>query len=226
MRVPTFLLATILLALPLLFGCGGEKEDKAEPPVEDPRKKALVATPIISPENALAKAAAEKAIEQFSTKLRAELTSAMSGGDIAKAIEVCSQKAPLLAQELNRDGFSIRRVSMFNRNRDNYPTQMEAAYLQRFSNDSTGKPIANWDILKDERIYRYFQPIYMQAMCTSCHGKTEEMDPAVVAKLESLYPKDRAVGMSEGDLRGMFAVAIEWPKGKAQAEKIVNGTSK
>lgn len=226
MRVPTFLLATTLLALSFFSGCGGEKKDQEDAAKDEPKKKPTVAKAIANPEDILVKAAAEKVVEQYSTKLRAELTSAMSSGDIAHAIEVCSEKAPKLAAEINKNGVSIKRVSLLNRNPDSYPNQAEAIYLQRFASDTAKKFVSIWDLQRNERVYRYFQPIYMQAMCTSCHGKTEEMDPAVVAKLASLYPKDRAVGMSEGDLRGMFAVAIEWPKGKEQAEKIVNGASK
>ncbi len=223
MRVPTFLLATILLALLLLFGCGGEKEAELDTAQPFDSTKPLVAKAIPSPEEQLVRGAAEKLVAKFSTNLRSELTLAMGSGDAAGAIEVCSRKAPQLATEVSVGGWSIRRVSMFNRNPSNYPTSEEAAMLQRFVTDSTKKFQAVWLNRNGLRFYKYFQPIYMQEMCTSCHGKTEKMDPTVVERLQQLYPGDRAVGMSAGDLRGMFAVTAEWPAGKDQAEKIVNG---
>jgi hypothetical protein len=225
MRVPTFLLATILLAFSFLSGCGGEKEAEQDTAQPFDSTKPIVAKAIPSPEEQLVKSAAEKLVEQFTVNLRSELTLAMGSGDAAGAIEVCSRKAPQLATDISVGGWSIRRVSMFNRNANNYPSTEESVMLQRFANDTTKKSSAVWLNRNGLRLYKYFQPIYMQQMCTTCHGKTEQMDPTVVERLQQLYPNDRAVGMSAGDLRGMFVVTAEWPAGEDQAKKIVSRSS-
>jgi hypothetical protein len=53
---------------------------------------------------------------------------------------------------------------------------------------------------------RYAKPIVMQAMCTACHGSTEQITPSVKAKLEQMYPNDKAVDYKPGDLRGAVVV--------------------
>jgi len=37
-----------------------------------------------------------------------------------------------------------------------------------------------------------------------CHG--EKTDPAVGAKLKTLYPQDQATGYKQGDVRGAFTI--------------------
>ena len=41
-------------------------------------------------------------------------------------------------------------------------------------------------------------------MCLNCHGK--DIDREVVARIDALYPEDRARGYAVGDLRGVFWV--------------------
>lgn len=52
-------------------------------------------------------------------------------------------------------------------------------------------------------------PILTAAPCVNCHGATDTLAPAVVARLAELYPQDQAVGFAEGDLRGWFWVEAE-----------------
>jgi hypothetical protein len=40
--------------------------------------------------------------------------------------------------------------------------------------------------------------------CLKCHGT--DIDPAVAAKLDALYPKDMARGYKAGDVRGAFTL--------------------
>lgn len=227
MRVPTFFLVLIMATLlGSMLACGGEKEEPiAQPEAQDTTQK-LVATPLPNPDEILVKAAAEKLVDQFSRRLRSELMDAMAKGDAASAIEVCSKKAPALAQEMSGEGWSIRRLSMRQRNPNNYPVSTDAAFYQQLTADSSLKYLASWKFEFKRRTYNYYQPIYMQSMCKSCHGKTEEMDPKVVAQLAKVYPDDRAVGFEDGDLRGMFAVVAQWPEGKEKAEKIMSSSEK
>jgi hypothetical protein len=43
-------------------------------------------------------------------------------------------------------------------------------------------------------------------VCLKCHGS--EIDPKIVAKLDELYPEDKAVGYKQGDIRGAFYVTM------------------
>jgi hypothetical protein len=126
-----------------------------------------------------------------------------------------------MTKNLSVGGWTIRRASLLNRNPANYPVGSEGQMLQRFAADSTKSVQVTWDYTGGTKVYRYFEAIRLDGMCTACHGKTEEMDAEVVTKLQQLYPNDRAVGFKSGDLRGMFSVSAIWPEGKAEAEKLV-----
>jgi hypothetical protein len=53
---------------------------------------------------------------------------------------------------------------------------------------------------------RYAKPIVLQPMCTACHGSPDQISPEVKAKLEQLYPNDKAVNYKPGELRGAVVV--------------------
>jgi hypothetical protein len=69
-----------------------------------------------------------------------------------------------------------------------------------------GKPVEVWHVSEasGQPPFRYMSAIPTQKICLGCHGKS--IDPQVKAKLEALYPEDRATGFSEGDLRGAFVI--------------------
>jgi hypothetical protein len=53
------------------------------------------------------------------------------------------------------------------------------------------------------------EPIYNQPLCLTCHGET--IDPELRARIRDLYPRDRATGFRDGDLRGVFWVEFSPP---------------
>ena len=48
----------------------------------------------------------------------------------------------------------------------------------------------------------YVEPIFLQPLCTTCHGKS--IDPRIAAQLADQYPHDEATGFDVGELRGVF----------------------
>jgi hypothetical protein len=60
--------------------------------------------------------------------------------------------------------------------------------------------------LPDSRL-GYVEPILVQPLCLTCHG--DPLAPDIAARIDELYPEDRAVGYEIGDLRGVFW--IEFP---------------
>ena len=44
--------------------------------------------------------------------------------------------------------------------------------------------------------------------CLACHGSADYIAPSTRALLHSLYPRDRAVNFTEGDLRGAIVVTF------------------
>jgi len=45
-----------------------------------------------------------------------------------------------------------------------------------------------------------------QGLCLNCHGGPDKIAGEVKAKLAELYPADKAVGYSEGQIRGALTV--------------------
>ncbi len=153
--------------------------------------------------------AARSAIKSMFKQLVGELESAMKAGGPVKAIDVCNTKAPEIADKINADGNTkISRVSLKNRNPDNAPTDWQKAVLLKFeTRKAAGEDVKKMDyseVVGDE--FRYMKAIPTAMVCLKCHGS--EIDPKVAAKLDELYPEDKARGYKQGDIRGAFYVTM------------------
>ena len=127
----------------------------------------------------------------FKAELKEALVAGMQEGPAA-AIEVCSERAPEIAASLSIDGVTMGRSSHKLRNPDNAPP----AWLEL-----SDEPLVVG--LEDGR-HGYAEPIFIQPLCLTCHGK--ELAPDVAARIEALYPDDKATGFDVGDFRGVFWV--------------------
>lgn len=152
-----------------------------------------------------------QAVKQFFGQLKGELQAAMKAGGPVNAIEVCSEKAPAIARDVSKEkGLQIGRTSLKPRNPNNAPDQWEEAVLREFeqrkANGENPRKMEKHEIVEQngQQKFRYMKAIPTGKLCLKCHGS--ELDPAVSAKLEKLYPEDRATGYSKGDLRGAFTI--------------------
>lgn len=130
------------------------------------------------------------------------------------AIAACNEKAPALARQASEQtGWAIRRVSLRNRNPKAVPDAWERAALQEFDRiaaaQGTLAPIEKAEVVTGpdgRREQRYLRALPTQELCTSCHGPAEQLAPEVRARLQALYPADRATGYRVGELRGALAL--------------------
>ena len=143
------------------------------------------------------------------------LQAAMANGGPENAIGVCKTQAPEIAQNLStKHQLQVARVGPRARNAVmGQPNEWQALALKQFEARlaSGDKPhdIEYVQLTKSgayDLELRYAKPIVMQAMCTACHGSTEQITPSVKAKLEQMYPNDKAVDYKPGDLRGAVVV--------------------
>lgn len=149
-------------------------------------------------------------------KLLAVLTEAINQGGPEGAIGVCRDKAPQMAQAASaQSGWQIRRVSLRHRNPKAVPDAWELAALADFDRRAEAgespATLERAEIVPDngQPTYRYLRALPTQALCVSCHGAPDKLSPAVSAKLHELYPEDRAVGYSPGQIRG--AITLKKP---------------
>jgi hypothetical protein len=142
-------------------------------------------------------------------KLLEVLSGEIAKGGHASAIPVCRDKAPQMAKALSEQtGWTIRRVSLKNRNPKATPDAWEAGVLDEFDRRlAAGEDPAKIDkfeivTAEGKRTARYMKALPTQELCLACHGTPEKISPEVQTKLGELYPGDKAVGYSAKQIRG------------------------
>lgn len=136
-------------------------------------------------------------------------------GEIARtgpegAISVCKDMAPKVAGEISQQtGWKVKRVSLKARNEARaLPDSWERAALEEFDKRAAaGESPASME--KGEKVgneYRFVRALPVQPLCLSCHGLAAQLSPAIKARLSEHYPNDRAIGYSEGQIRGAISI--------------------
>jgi hypothetical protein len=165
---------------------------------------AVAADERVSPAQRAARAAAA----EFGATLTRTLTSAMAQGGPVAAINVCSAKAPRIADFVAaKHGVNVSRTSRRYRNPGNAPESWQQVVLEAWQASlEQGTEPATLEYFDDQATtgYRYMRPIMTQTLCLSCHGTN--LDPPVSEAIQVLYPDDLARGYSVGELRGAFVV--------------------
>lgn len=211
-------LNSIIIASSVLvvFACGQKRDDVKS--VQKLPDETAVGTVV---DEILIHFAAEKLIADMSASLQASLREAIHDNSLDFAIDVCAHLAPEIAAAHSKEGWKIKRVSDKNRNPANVADSADLEILAQFASATPPDSIGRWGQSPNGLIYTYCKPIKTGALCLNCHGPAETLTPRVKERLTELYPRDRAVGYAEGDLRGMFVVKVNWPEGKAYAQKLV-----
>jgi len=137
------------------------------------------------------------------------LTAELNRSGPAGAIEVCRDKAPEMARAASqRTGWGVRRASLKNRNPDGVPDAWERAALERFDAQAAagvaGSTLETYQVVSEDGkpYFRYAKALPTQALCVQCHGAADKLSEPVKAKLQALYPNDRATGYEPGQIRG------------------------
>lgn len=171
-----------------------------------------VVMPAIAEQRATMPDAAEARalVKEFGSTLKGELQAAMQSGGPTAAIEVCHTRAPEIAAQLSTEGWEVARTSLKPRNPENAPDDWEVSVLERFEEQrAKGVPVPTLEYsalveTPEGREFRYMKAIPTQGLCLTCHGS--DLAEPVKAKLDSLYPEDKARGYLEGDIRGAFSL--------------------
>ena len=149
----------------------------------------------------------------FMKKLKGILIEQIQTGGVVQAVAVCSDTAQLLTNEFGVErGVFIKRVSIKNRNKNNYPDDFEKRVLNRFEllkqNNELNNETEYAEIITegDYKYLRYLKPILVQAECLNCHGNQVDMMPEVSNLIVQEYPQDKATGYIVGDLRGAVSI--------------------
>ncbi|MBZ0150364.1 MAG: DUF3365 domain-containing protein [Planctomycetes bacterium] len=181
----------VLLAF-ALFACGGPAAVTWSSLAEGAATPAQLATV----------ARGEAAWQALGKTLLGELTAAVNERGAVAAIEVCRQRAPVLATEVARQhGVRLGRTSLRTRNAANTAPAWATGAI------AANEPVSARFLASDGTV-GLLQPIQLAPMCVQCHGKPDELAAGVGDALHRLYPEDRATGFAAGDLRGWFWVEL------------------
>ena len=143
------------------------------------------------------------------------LQAAMANGGPENAIGVCKTQAPEIAMKLSmKHQLKVARVGTRARNSEmgvpnDWQTQALKQFETRLAKGDKPYDIEFIQLVKSgsyDLELRYAKPIVLQPMCTACHGTPEQISPEVKAKLDQLYPNDKAVNYKPGELRGAVVV--------------------
>jgi hypothetical protein len=145
----------------------------------------------------------KQAVGAMKKQLVAALTEAVKAG-APSAIAVCSGVAPGIAQSLSSGSVTVGRATRKPRNPANAATGWRAEALAKFeSMVAAGQSLegATWTSHLPGGTTAYAEPLVIQPLCITCHGK--ELAPEVREVLAVRYPADQATGYAAGDLRGV-----------------------
>lgn len=146
--------------------------------------------------------------------LSGQLTKAMAEGGVAHALSFCHENAYPITDSLSATyRVRIRRVAERCRNPQNSPDAREQEIFEQFKAlKAKGYDLKKIDtavVLASGRVL-FAKPILVQPQCMVCHGTVgESVAETDYREILRLYPGDRAVGFSAGDLRGMWAIYFE-----------------
>jgi hypothetical protein len=145
-------------------------------------------------------------VAQHSALVR-QLRREFAEGGAPLAIRSCHLEATANANWIGRQrGWAIGRTSDRLRNPTNKPPAWAAPIVER----EAGRAAAAVDGFVADLADRVgvLRPIAMQPLCNGCHGAADQISAAVRTELSDRYPRDRAVGFSDGEIRGWYWAEI------------------
>ena len=150
---------------------------------------------------------------EFMKDLKGVLISQIQTNGVIQAVSVCSDTAQILTNNFGiQRGVYIKRVSLKNRNENNFPDNFEKKVLSKFEMLHQSKELnsetEHAEIVQEGELkyLRYLKPILVQAECLNCHGSENDIMPEVKQLIAQEYPNDKAVGYLIGDLRGAVSL--------------------
>ncbi len=149
----------------------------------------------------------------FMGELKSILLNQVQTSGVVSALDVCSDTAQVLTNEFGlQRGVFIKRVSLKNRNKYNFPDDFEQTVLNSFQemlqNNKLDDKTELAELVKEgEFTYlRYMKPILIKPECLNCHGSKSTMLEEVSKLITERYPDDKARDYKPGDLRGAVSI--------------------
>jgi len=153
---------------------------------------------------------AKNQLKETAKQYKNTLIQGLQHNNLKKALKYCNKEVEQLVSKENQNGFSIKRVSLRPRNKNNYPNLYEKEILEKFNNlnfkDNKDLALEYSDIIKDENNNKfvYVKAIRIKEVCLNCHGSNINDD--LIIEIQKLYPDDKATNYKLNDIRGAFVM--------------------
>lgn len=152
------------------------------------------------------------AVEAQKTLLM-NVSQAMQLGGPEYAVDFCHLKALPIIDSLNAQcNCQIIRITPNNRNPDNNLKDRNDHDVWRFySRFESPEGFKDTVLAGEDNSIIYYKPITIaMPACLKCHGTPgTDINEVTLAKIEKLYPEDKAMGYHEGELRGLWKIVFE-----------------
>ncbi|HAG91609.1 MAG TPA: hypothetical protein DCL41_07040 [Bdellovibrionales bacterium] len=154
----------------------------------------------------------KKIASELQMVLGKNLLAAIQSKGTVGAIAFCNERAyPITNATAKKEVVFLKRATDKPRNPKNLADQSEAAVISKYKRQLERNISLNPILKEVDEGFEFYSPILTNAMCLQCHGSPKkEISDGVLAKLQTLYPKDQAMGYSINQLRGVFSV--RWKK--------------
>ena len=150
---------------------------------------------------------------QLASTLGATLKKEIAANGAASAIDVCKVAAPEIATSLSQQtSWQVGRVGTRVRNPNNQPNDWQQAALNTFAERAArGEKFEQMETysvsqVNNKPMLHYAKAIGLQPMCVQCHGQSAQISADVKARLQALYPADKAIDYNVGELRGAVVI--------------------
>lgn len=150
-------------------------------------------------------------IDTVGNTLKSNLMKAMQENGPVSAVRFCNMHAMELTTVYSEKyNTEVKRVTDRNRNGNNAANETELNVLADFRDlNKSGKPLSPRVVIDADGKKNFYAPIFMGAPCLTCHGAKENMQPELVAAIDSLYPNDNAKNYSIDELRGLWSIKFK-----------------
>ena len=153
---------------------------------------------------------AKNLLKETAKQYKDTLIKGLQHNNLKKALKYCNKEVEQLVSKDYKKGFTIKRVSLRPRNKNNYPNLYEKDILERFNRlvlkDNKDLVLEHNEIIKDENTNKFFyvKAIRIKEVCLNCHGSNINDD--LKKEIKNLYPDDKAINYKLNDIRGAFVM--------------------
>ncbi|MEM0517258.1 c-type heme family protein [Aequorivita flava] len=130
---------------------------------------------------------------------------------VIAALDFCNiQALPITDSMATVHKAHIKRVTDKTRNALNAANASELKYIENFKKQVAAGEEVNPILVEKNMETEFYYPIVTNSMCLKCHGTPgKELESLTLAKIQELYPKDKATGYGENEVRGIWSIRFK-----------------